>query len=200
MVSLLQIINLDIMYARFFITLFFSMSFFAFAKEMIVKDLDGDGKFDKITINQETKTIDYLLSSSAYKKQTSLPFAELSKDASLEETKNGFKFENNIGTTVFTSFFRYNKKENNIELVALKRKIVSNDYSTENGESSFDTVSKEFVGKWNRLDQSTNKVIALPTLKAKIDLENVSLNNFNDNYLKKFEQQSLTFYKAEIAK
>ena len=102
--------------------------------------------------------------------------------------------------TVFTSFFRYNKKENNIELVALKRKIVSNDYSTENGESSFDTVSKEFVGKWNRLDQSTNKVIALPTLKAKIDLENVSLNNFNDNYLKKFEQQSLTFYKAEIAK
>ena len=104
------------MYARFFITLFFSMSFFAFAKEMIVKDLDGDGKFDKITINQETKTIDYLLSSSAYKKQTSLPFTELSKDASLEETKNGFKFENNIGTTVFTSFFRYNKKENNIDL------------------------------------------------------------------------------------
>ena len=132
--------------------------------------------------------------------QKSLPFKELSKDASLEETKNGFKFDNNIGTTVFTSFFRYNKKENNIVLVALKRKIVSNDYSTENGESSFDTVSKEFVGKWNRLDQSTNKVIALPTLKAKIDLENVSLNNFNDNYLKKFEQQSLTFYKAEIAK
>ena len=28
------------MYARFFITLFFSMSFFAFAKEMIVKDIN----------------------------------------------------------------------------------------------------------------------------------------------------------------
>ncbi len=182
------------------IALFFSMSLFAFAKDTIVKDLDGDGKFDKISINQETKTIIYLLSSLDYKKQTSLPFDELSKDAALEETKNGFKFENNIGNTVFTSFFRYNKKENNIELVALKRKIISNDYSAENGESSFDTVSKEFIGKWNRLDQTTNKVIALPTLKAKIDLENVSLNQFNDTYLKKFEQQSLTFYKTEIAK
>ena len=167
---------------------------------MIVKDLDGDGKFDKITINQETKTIDYLLSSSAYKKQTSLAFSELPRTAFLEETKNGFKFENKIDNIVFTTYFRYNRQTKTIDLTALKRKIVSDDYSVENGESSFISATQEFVGKWLSLDKKSNKVIQLPILKTKLDFEPILLNDFNDDYLKKFDQQSIAFYKDEISK
>ncbi len=183
-----------------FITLFLSFSFSTLAKETIVKDFDGDGKFDKITINHSTKTIDYLLSTLDYKKQSSQVFKNLSADASLEEIKNGFRFENKIDNILYTSFFKYNKKENNLLLVALKRKNTSENYSSENGESSFDTVSKEFIGKWNSLDKSTNKIVALPTLKTKAQLNSVYLNDFNDTYLNKFEEQTLVFYNAEILK
>ena len=183
-----------------FITLFLSFSFSTLAKETIVKDFDGDGKFDKITINHSTKTIDYLLSTLDYKKQSSQVFTNLSANASLEEIKNGFRFENKIDNILYTSFFKYNKKENNLLLVALKRKNTSENYSSENGESSFDTVSKEFIGKWNSLDKSTNKIVALPTLKTKAQLNSVYLNDFNDTYLNKFEEQTLVFYNAEILK
>ena len=185
---------------HFFIALFFSINSIIFAKDVIVKDFDGDGKFDKIMIDHETKKIVFLLSSLDYKKQTSLAFSELPKSAILEETKNGFKFENKIDNIVFTTYFRYNRQTKTIDLTALKRKIVSDDYSIENGESSFITATQEFIGKWLSLDKNSNKVIPLPTLKTKLDLQPILLNDFNDDYLKKFDQQSIAFYKAEISK
>ncbi len=184
----------------FFISLFLSMSLLTFAKQSIVKDLDGDGKFDKVSINFETNKIEFLLSDTEYKKQSSLAFNELDRNTKIEKTKKGFKIINKIGDVLFTSYFRYNRQTKKIELSAIKRSIVSDDYSKENGESTFITATKEFIAKWNSLDKSSNKVIALPTLKTKIDLDVISLNDFNDAFLNKFNQQSLTFYKAEISK
>ena len=185
---------------HFIIALFFSINSIIFAKDVVVKDFDGDGKFDKIMIDYETKKLVFLLSSLDYKKQTSLAFSELPRTALLEETKNGFKFENKIDNIVFTTYFRYNRQTKTIDLTALKRKIVSDDYSIENGESSFIFATQEFVGKWLSLDKKSNKVIQLPILKTKLDFEPIILNNFNDDYLKKFNQQSIAFYKDEISK
>ncbi|WP_413533522.1 hypothetical protein [Empedobacter brevis] len=176
------------------------MSLLTFAKQSIVRDLDGDGKFDKVSINFETKKIEFLLSDNSYKKQTSLAFNELDRHATIEETKKGFKIINKIGDVLFTSYFKYNRQTKRIELSMIKRSIVSEDHSKENGESTFISATKEFIAKWTSLDKLSNKVIALPTLKTKIDLDVISLNNFNDTFLNEFNQQSLAFYKAEISK
>ncbi|MGV0924030.1 hypothetical protein [Empedobacter tilapiae] len=184
----------------FFIMLSFSMNLSIFAKETIVKDFDGDGKFDKISINFETKRIDFLLSSSDYKKESSLVFENLNKETSIEETRKGFKLVNRIGDVLFTSYFKYNRQSQKLELSAIKRSIVSEDFTKENGESTYFTSTKEFIAKWNSLDKSSNKVIALPILKTKINLDVVTLNDFNDTFLNKFNQQSLAFYKEELSK
>jgi hypothetical protein len=189
-----------LMSKKIFIFFFLSLSLLTYAKETVVKDFDGDGKYDKIVLNKKTKTIDYFLSTQDYKKQSSLIFTDFNDESNLIETKNGFIFETNINDILYSSIFKYDKKGNNLVLIALKRKIISNDFSTENGESSIDTVSKEFIGKWNSLDKNTNKVIALPTLKTKTDLESITLNNFNDAYISKFNQQSVAFYKTEVSK
>lgn len=184
----------------YFIMLFFIVKLTVFAKETIVKDFDGDGKFDKVSINFETKKIEFLLSSSDYEKQSSLVFDNLDRNASIEETKKGFKLINKVEGVLFTSYFRYNHKTKKIDLSAIKRSIVSDDYTKENGESTYSTSTKEFVAKWNSLDKSSNKVISLPILKTKIDLEPISLDKFNDVFLNKFNQQSLAFYTTEITK
>ena len=80
----------------FFISLFLSMSLLTFAKQSIVKDLDGDGKFDKVSINFETNKIVFLLSDTEYKKQSSLAFNELDRNTKIEKTKKGFKIINKI--------------------------------------------------------------------------------------------------------
>lgn len=176
------------------------MNLVIFAKGTVVKDFDGDGKFDKVSINFETNKIEFILSGSDYEKQSSLAFSNLNRNATVEETKKGFKLTNTIGDVVFTSFFRYNRQTKKIELSAIKRAIVSDDFTKENGESSYSTSTKEFVAKWNSVDKSSNKVIALPILKTKIDIEPISLDKFNDVFLNKFSQQSLAFYKTEISK
>lgn len=183
-----------------FITLFFSIHLMVFAKETIVKDFDGDGKFDKVSINFETKKIDFLLSGSNYEKQSSLTFDYLDQDAFIEETKRGFMIVNKIGDVLFTSYFKYNRQSKKLELSAIKRTIVSDDLSKENGESIYSVSTKEFVAKWSSLDKLSNKVITLPILKTTIDLEPISLNDFNDAFLNKLNQQSLVFYKNEMSK
>ncbi|WP_312555186.1 hypothetical protein [Empedobacter brevis] len=183
-----------------FIALFFSIHLMVFAKETIVKDFDGDGKFDKVSINFETKKIDFLLSGSNYEKQSSLAFDYLDQDAFIEETKRGFMIVNKIGDVLFTSYFKYNRQSKKLELSAIKRTIVSDDLSKENGESIYSVSTKEFVAKWSSLDKLSNKVITLPVLKTTIDLEPISLNDFSDAFLNKLNQQSLVFYKNEMSK
>ena len=63
------------------------MSLLTFAKQSIVKDLDGDGKFDKVSINFETNKIEFLLSDTEYKKQSSLAFHELDHNARLRKQR-----------------------------------------------------------------------------------------------------------------
>ncbi|CAM3387237.1 hypothetical protein OBK20_05675 [Empedobacter falsenii] len=184
----------------FFIALFFSTNLMIFAKGFVVKDFDGDGKFDKVSINFETKRIEFILSSSDYEKQCSLTFVELDPNARIEETKKGFKMTNTIGNATFVSYFRYNRQSRRIELAAIKRTVVCADLTKENGETFFLVSTKELVAKWNSVDSVSSKVITLPTLKTKIDLESISLNNFNDSFLNKFNQLSVVFYHSKIAK
>lgn len=184
----------------FFIALFFSMSLTTFAKGLVVKDFDGDGKFDKIAINFKTNKIDFFLSSSDYVKQNSLAFINLDQNTKIEETKKGFKLTNKIGDVLFTSYFRYNRKTKKMELFGIKRLMVSDDFTQENGESFYNATTKEYIAKWNSFDKTSNKVIALPIYRTNIDLEAISLNDFNDVFLNRFSQQSLPLYKAEISK
>lgn len=171
-----------------------------FAKGSLVKDFDGDGKFDKVFIHQKTKTIVYLLSTIDYKKISSLPFTELSDDAWLEATRHGFKFENRIGNVQYSSYFKYNKKEKNMELVSLKSKALTKGDVLVQGESFYKYSTKEFIGKWISFNPKLNKSMEMPILKTQVDMPTIFLNSFNDECLNHFSHKSRFYYEEEVSK
>lgn len=185
---------------KLFALIFYGILQTSFANDMIVKDIDGDGKLDKIYIHHKNNTIVYLLSSTNYSKKESLSFSKLDKSAKLIETKNGFKLENNLDNITYLSYFKFNSDFKNLELVGINRKINSSNDDFENGESNYKFSTQELVAKWNYISQKTKKIISIPTVKTKLILNKVHLDNFNDEYLREFAEKISSIYKIEISK
>lgn len=188
------------MKVKLFILAFYSILQTLFANDVIVKDFDGDNKLDKVYINYTTNTIVYLLSSCDYLEKQSLSFSKLSKDIKLIETKNGFKLENKLDNVVYLSYFKFNKENNNLELVGINRKIKSLNNEFENGESSYKFSTQELVAKWNYISKTTKEMVSMPTLKTKFILNKIHLDSFNDDFLRKFAEKISFIYKTEISK
>jgi hypothetical protein len=87
---------------------------FSFGQNVLVKDIDHDGKNDTIFIDVKKSKIVCKLSILNYESVSSKPIEILNEPSGVIETKNGFAFFNDGMRAGYKNQFRYNSKTNKI--------------------------------------------------------------------------------------
>ncbi len=162
---------------------------FSFGQNKLVKDIDNDGKNDTVFVDVKKSTIVCILSTLNYKFVSSKPIEILNVQSGIAETKNGFEFNNDWMRAGYKNQFRYNSKTKKIQLIGMSRYEFGNAINDGSGESSVNLLTSDYIGNWNYYDQETDNLIKIPTIKTKMKLESVNLENFSEetyfNYAKK---------------
>lgn len=162
----------------------FSQSF-----ERFEKDIDFDNVYDTIYVDYDKATIVCKLSSLDFKKTESLPIESLTEQSGVSSSKNGFKYNNIWMRAGYSSQFKYNKKTKKIELIGMSRYEFGNAANDGSGESSVNLLTDDYIGNWNYYDHETDELKKIPSIKTKMYLSTVSLNQFNEKTYSNYSEQ-----------
>ncbi|MEO8516906.1 MAG: hypothetical protein ABI426_09180 [Flavobacterium sp.] len=154
--------------------------FCAAGQEKVVKDLDNDQIKDTVYLDQEKSIIICRLSSQRFVKIASKPVEILNETSGIKETKNGFYFYNNWMRAGYSNQFRYNKTLKKIQLIGMGRYEFGGATNDGSGESSVNLLTNSYIGDWNYYSEKKEKLIKIPTIKTKMTLPKVFLENFSE--------------------
>lgn len=149
--------------------------------KIIIKDLDYDIIQDSVYFDKEKSILVCRLSSQNFAKIKSQPIDESLDMLSLEETKNGFKFNIYYMRSGCSNQFRFNKLTKKIQLIGMSRYSFGNASNDGEGESSVNLLTSDYIGDWKYLDMKKNKLIKIPTIKTKMKLGIINLESFSNN-------------------
>ena len=140
-------------------------------------DLDHDGKKDKVYFEHKDKNV-YLtcqLSSQNFKKVRShniKDYFEVMEDSLLTKTSSGFKYHINFRKSGIKYQFRYEKKTKKMQLIGIE-------YFGEEGTSSANLVTNQYVANLVYYSELEGKLIKLPSIKEKGNYEKIYLQEFS---------------------
>ncbi|MGX7668770.1 hypothetical protein [Flavobacterium pedocola] len=161
-----------------FISLFIT-SQNCFSKEFLLKDLDNDNIKDQIIFDKKNAQIICKLST-----QNSVPIRSkkleyLNDTSGIELTKNGFQFYNHSMRSGYYCHFRYDPKENKIQLIGMSRYNLGDAMQNGSGESSVNLLTNKYIGEWIRFNEKNQKHVKVPTIKKEYVVKKVYLENFS---------------------
>lgn len=177
---------------------------FTFGQNKLVKDIDNDVKNDTFFIDVEKSTIVCKLSTLNYESISSKPIEILNEPSGIIETKNGFAFFNDWMRAGYKTQFRFNSKTKRIQLIGMSRYDFGNAVNDGSGESSVNLLTGDYIGNWNYYDMEKDSLIKIPTIRTKIKIKTINLEDFSDetyfNYAEKcaelyHKSKKITMYK-----
>ena len=134
-------------------------------------------------------TIVCKLSTLNYESISSKPIEILNEPSGIIETKNGFAFFNDWMRAGYKNQFRYNSKTKRIQLIGMSRYEFGNAANDGSGESSVNLLTGDYIGNWNYYDMEKDSLIKIPTIRTKIKIKTINLEDFSDetyfNYAEK---------------
>ncbi len=169
----------------------FSVS--AFAGLTLNKDIDFDGKKDKIFIDKKTSRLVCLLSSRNFVRYESQPLESLLEAIDIKPAKNGFYLNVYFMRSGYSNQFRYDKKRKKLRLIGMSRYDLGNAANDGSGEASVNLLTGDYVGNWHYYDHKKEKLIKIPTIKTKMKFNKIYLEDFNDDTYFNFADRDTTF-------
>ena len=150
-------------------------------KKATVKDLDNDQIKDTVFFDYEKSIIVCKLSSQNFKPIESTPI-EITNGfrTYVYETKNGFGFANHWMRAGYENQFRYDSKSKRIQLIGMSRYEYGNAANDGSGESSVNLLTNDYIGNWYYYDECREKLTKVPTIKAKMPLGKIYLEDFSE--------------------
>ncbi|PWS33080.1 hypothetical protein [Pedobacter paludis] len=184
-------------YLLLFITLI-SYSF-GFAQEKLIKDIDLDGIKDTVYIDVKGFIV-CQLSTQKFKKIKSKVIEIMNDNSRISGTKNGFEFRNNWMRAGYANQFRYNKALKKVQLIGMSRYEFGNAANDGSGESSVNLLNGDYLGNWNYFSVAKNKLIKIPTIKAKMVFAKIYLEDFGEETYFNFSDRCTKLYEQGKAK
>ncbi len=171
-----------------------------FANLKLTKDIDFDGKKDKIFIDKKTSTLVCLLSSRNFARYESQPLEFLLEATDIKPAKNGFYLDVNFMRAGYSNQFRYDKKRKKLRLIGMSHYEFGNASHDGSGESSVNLLTGDYIGDWHYCDYQKEKLIKIPTIKTKMKFNKIYLEDFNDDTYFNFAERDATLYENQRAK
>lgn len=166
-------------------------------QDQLVKDLDGDGRHDTVSVDREASRLVCRLSTLSFTPLHSKAIEILNESAGVKATKSGFQFFNNWMRAGYASQFRYDVKTKRLQLIGLSRYELGNAANDGSGESSVNLLTSDYIGHWNYFDYSKEELVKLPTIKTKMPLGTVYLENFSDETYFAFAEKCAALYEKQ---
>ena len=167
----------------------------------LIKDLDGDGVLDSVYI--EDSRIICRLSTQNFEKMQSQE-VDIFDGSHIENAKNGFYFNINFMRGGHQNQFKYDNKTKRIQLIGMSRYQLGNAANDGSGESSVNLLTNDYIGDWNYFDHNKTVLIKIPTIKTKMALGKVYLEDFSEEtyfgFAKKCEELYHTRKQREMQK
>jgi hypothetical protein len=167
---------------------------FSFGQNVLVKDIDHDGKNDTIFIDVKKSKIVCKLSILNYESVSSKPIEILNEPSGVIETKNGFAFFNDGMRAGYKNQFRYNSKTNKIQLIGMNRYEFGNAANDGSGESSVNLLTGDYIGNWNYYDMGKDSLIKIPTIRTKMKFKTINLEDFSDETYFNYAERCTALY------
>ncbi len=171
-----------------------------FANLKLTKDIDFDGKKDKVFIDKKTSTLVCLLSSKKFARYESQPLDVFSDSFSIEKAKNGFYLDVNFMRAGYSNQFRYDKKRKKLRLIGMSHYDFGNAANDGSGESSVNLLTGDYIGNWHYYDHKQEKLIKMPTIKTKMKFNKIYLEDFNGDTYFNFADRDANLYEKQRAK
>ena len=180
--------------------LFIVHALLVISQSRLVKELDGDLKYDTVYLDESNSTIVCRLSTQGFKQLRSGTIEDINEQSSVRATKNGFEFSLSWMRAGGSSQFRYDKPTQKIQLIGMNRYELGNAANDGSGESSVNMLTNDYIGKWNYFDEKKERLIPIPPIKTKMILPKTYLQTFSDKIFFDYQDQcSALFYKSKEA-
>lgn len=166
-------------------------------QNLLVKDIDLDGKRDTVCIDAAKSTIVCNLSSMNYKPVVSKPIEILNETSGITETKNGFEFFNSWMRAGYKNQFRYNSKTKKIQLIGMSRYEFGNAVHDGKGESSVNLLTGDYIGNWNYFDIGHDRLVKIPTIRKKMQFNPINLEDFSDDTYFNYAEKCAELYNRQ---
>lgn len=176
---------------RIFVLLLF-LSIKIFSQNYLIKDLDGDSLND--SIYEHNNLIIHKLSTKKFHPISINLIDTYGGSFKIAKTKNGFQYEINYRKAGIKAQFRYNSNSKKIELIGMSRYEFGNASNDGSGESSINILTNDYIGNWKYYDLDKGSLIDLPTIKTKMVLPKINLEEFNESYLEKYSAECSKLY------
>lgn len=160
--------------------LILSQAFIALGQEKVIKDLDGDSKYDTVYFDAEESRIICLLSTQNFVAIQSRVIDVLGDNSNVSATKEGFAFGVNWMRSGYSTQFRYEKKSKRIRLIGMSRYEFGPASNDGSGESSVNLLTNAYIGKWNYFSEKKFKLMKMPMIKTKMILPKTYLDTFDE--------------------
>lgn len=156
---------------------------FTYAQDMLIKDIDLDGKKDSIYIDQKEWKIVCRLSTQNFKKIKSKKIETSGDNTYIKPKKNGFEITVNWMRSGYACQFRYEKNEKRIRLIGTSEYAFGNAANDGSGEASVNLLTGDYIGNWHYYDHLANEkgeLVKIPTIKAKMPIKKIYLEDFDE--------------------
>lgn len=180
----------------FLITILSSTSLFA--QNYFFKDIDYDSKGDSVFIDIANSTLSCSLTSLQSKKIYSGKI-DLADNFKLSAKGNGFEFSNNYMRSGYACQFEYDTGVHKIKLTAISRYVLGPATNDGSGQSSVDVFMKNYVGNWNYYDTQKDQLIAIPTIRTKMDLTTTYFEDFSEQTYVDYASKCNALYESKKA-
>ncbi|MEN4758762.1 hypothetical protein ABEG63_00310 [Chryseobacterium sp. C39-AII1] len=164
------------------------------AQEKIIQDIDADGIKDTISIDAENLKLIAQLSTKKFKKIYSGEIESLDGQGSIRATKNGFELDIDWMRAGYACQFRYNKLEKKIQLIGMSRYEFGPANNDGSGESSVNLLTENYIGNWNYYDLRREKLIKIPTIKAKMIFPKTFFENFEEKIVSDYSEKCANLF------
>jgi len=187
--------------------------------QILVKDLDYDGVMDTVfiecvvhrsylpetvssskflqisdTVSENYSRIVCLLSSRKFEKIYSRKILidfwnGYGIDCYITPTHNGFEYFVQYTRNGDKAQFRYNKQTGKVQLIGMSSYDIGRADGNGKGTSSINLLTGNCIGNWYLLEYNLDKLIKIPTIKAKMNFGEIYIEDFNDDTLADYTQQ-----------
>ncbi|WP_267406158.1 MULTISPECIES: hypothetical protein [unclassified Chryseobacterium] len=164
------------------------------AQAKIIQDIEADGIKDTISIDAENLKLVAHLSTKKFKKIYSGEIESLDGQGRIRATKNGFELDIDWMGAGYAYQFRYNKFEKKIQLIGMSRYEFGPANNDGSGESSVNLLTGNYIGNWNYYDLRREKLIKIPTIKAKMIFPKTFFENFEEKIVSDYSEKCANLF------
>ncbi len=173
------------------------------AQSKIVKDLDGDGKKDKVYLN-DSRIVCELSSqkNQKHQKNRKMLAPEIHPEPAdfwyLHQTPEGFGLFYHWMRYESSYEFAFDKEAGKMRLTEISHSALGNAVNDGSGESSLDLLTGEYSGTWHYYDVEGDTLIQIPVIEVKMDHPAMYFEDFTDSIFWEKEIALIQEYREKI--